>query len=79
MLLCDLKYRLLSGSGDELIPEKSIYMDRALPIVNSNLIASYSVEREMTREIYTLISQQILMSAEIALRKIDKLTDASKA
>ena len=79
VLLCDLKYRLLSGSGDELIPEKSIYMDRALPIVNSNLIASYSVEREMTKEIYTLISQQILMSAEIALRKIDKLTDASKA
>ena len=79
VLSCDLKYRLLSSSGDELMSEQSIYVDRALPILNSNLIASYSVEREMTREIYALISQQILMSAEIAMRKIDKLADASKA
>ena len=59
--------------------EQSIYIDRALPIVDSNLIASYSIEREVTREIYTLISQQILTSAEIIMRKTDKLANASKA
>ena len=79
VLSCDLRYRLLSSSGDELMSEQSIYMDRALPILNNNLIASYSIESEVTREIYTLISQQILMSAEIIMRKIDKLANASKA
>ncbi len=79
VLSCDLKYRLLSSAGDELMLEQSIHMARALPIVNSNLIASYSIEKEVTREIYTLISQQILMAAEIIMRKTDKLTDASKA
>ena len=79
VLSCDLTYRLVSSSGDELMSEQSIYMDRALPILNNNLIASYSIEREVTREIYTLISQQILISAEITIRKIDKLVDASKA
>ena len=79
VLSCDLRYRLLSSSGNELMSEQSIYMDRALPILNNNLIASYSIEREVTREIYTLISQQILMSAEITMRKIDKLVDAGKA
>ena len=79
VLSCDLKYRLLSSSGDELMSEQSIYMDRALPILNNNLIASYSIEREVTREIYTLISQQILMSAEIIMRKTGKLANASKA
>ena len=79
VLSCDLKYRLLSSSGYELMSEQSVYVDRALPIVNSNLIASYSIEREMTREIYTLISRRILMSAEITMRKIDKLADAGKA
>ena len=59
--------------------EQPIYMDRALPILNNNLIASYSIEREVTREIYTLISQQILMSAEIIMRKTGKLANASKA
>ena len=78
VLSCDLTYRLLSSSGDELMSEQSIYMDRALPILNNNLIASYSIEREVTREIYTLISQQILMSAEIIMRKTDKLANASK-
>ena len=79
VLSCDLKYRLLSSSGDELMSEQSIYMDRALPILNNNLIASYSIEREVTREIYTLISRQILMSAEIIMRKTGKLPNASKA
>ena len=79
VLSCDLKYRLLSSSGDELMSEQSIYMDRALPILNNNLIASYSIETEVTREIYTLISQQILMSAEIIMRKTGKLANASKA
>ena len=78
VLFCNLTYRLLSSSGDELMSEQSIYMDRALPILNNNLIASYSIEREVTREIYTLISQQILMSAEIIIRKTDKLANASK-
>ena len=79
VLSCDLKYRLLSSSGDELMSEQSIYMDRALPILNNNLIASYSIESEVTREIYTLISEQILMSAEIIMRKTGKLANASKA
>ena len=79
VLSCDLTYRLLSNSGDELMSEQSIYIDRALPILNNNLIASYSIEREVTREIYTLISQQILMSAEIIMRKTGKLANASKA
>ena len=39
VLSCDLTYRLLSSSGDELMSEQSIYMDRALPILNNNLIA----------------------------------------
>ena len=77
VLSCDLKYRLLSSSGDELMSEQPIYIDRALTILNNNLIASYSIEREVTREIYTLISQQILMSAEIIMRKTDKLDNAS--
>ena len=79
VLSCDLKYRLLSSSGDELMSEQPIYINRALPILNNNLIASYSIEREVTREIYTLISQQILMSAEIIMRKTGKLVYASKA
>ena len=78
VLSCDLKYRLLSSSGDELMSEQPIYVDRALPILNNNLIASYSIEREVTGEIYTLISQQILMSAEIIMRKTGKLANASK-
>ena len=78
VLSCDLKYRLLSSSGDELMSEQPVYVYRALPILNNNLIASYSIEREVTREIYTLISQQILMSAEIIMRKTDKLANASK-
>ena len=79
VLSCDLKYRLLSSSGDELMSEQPIYVDRALPILDNNLIASYSIEREVTREIYTLISQQILISAEIIMRKTGKLSNASKA
>ena len=79
VLSCDLKYRLLSTSGDELMSEQPIYINRALPILNNNLIASYSIEREVTREIYTLISQQILMSAEIIMRKTGKFANASKA
>ena len=79
VLSCDLKYRLLSSSGDELMSEQPIYINRALPILNNNLIASYAIEREVTREIYTQISQQILMSAEIIMRKTGKLANASKA
>ena len=56
--------------------QQSIYMDRALPILNNNLIASYSIERELTREIYILIAQQILMSAEIIMSKTGKLAVA---
>ena len=44
VLSCDLTYRLLSSSGDELISEQSIYVDGLLPILNNNLISSYSIE-----------------------------------
>ena len=68
---------------DEFTKEKAIEMCKenkiiGLPILNNNLIASYSIEREVTREMYTLISQQILMSAEIIMRKTNKLGNASK-
>ena len=61
VLSCDLTYRLLSSSGDELMSEQSIYMDRALPILNNNVIASYYIVWVVTRGICSLVSQQIVM------------------